>query len=67
MPQEDPAFYDSFLKNYKIPELLTLRWNISKWELYKTIQGEATKVDFEKTEEVSKARASPSQDKRNEN
>ncbi len=68
MPQEDPAFYDTFLKNYNIPELLTSRWNVSKWEWYKTIQGDASQVDVEKTEDhIPKAAVSPSQEKGNEN
>jgi hypothetical protein len=49
MPQKDPTFYDTFLKNYNIPELVTAPWSISKWDLYTTVNSEATKVEFDKT------------------
>jgi Tol biopolymer transport system component len=49
MPQKDPAFYETFLKNYNIPELVTAPWSVSKWDLYSTIHNEATKVAFDKS------------------
>jgi tricorn protease-like protein len=52
MPQKDPRFYDTFLKNFNIPELLTSRWSVSKWNLYKTIHGKATNVEFDTTVDV---------------
>jgi hypothetical protein len=53
MPQKDPVFYESFLKNYNIPELVTAPWNVYKWDLYKTINSEASKVKFDTTVEIN--------------
>ncbi len=52
MPQKDPLFYETFLKNYNIPELLKSKWSVSKWSLYKTIHKEAAKVEFDKSVNV---------------
>lgn len=52
MPQKDPAFYDTYLKNYNIPELLKSQWNVSRWKLYKTIHENAINVSFDSTVNV---------------
>jgi dipeptidyl aminopeptidase/acylaminoacyl peptidase len=47
LPQKDPDFYNTYLKNYNVPELVSERININKWELAKTVQGKAINAEFD--------------------
>jgi hypothetical protein len=44
MPQEDPEFYDTFLKNYNIPELVTSPVEPSPFDLRDLIMTDAIRV-----------------------
>ena len=47
LPQKDPAFYDSFLKTYSVPELITGPVKISQKKLAKAVRGkEKIEVDL---------------------
>jgi hypothetical protein len=47
MPQKDPAFYDSFLKTYSVPELITGPFRISHNELGRAARApETIEVDM---------------------
>ncbi len=52
LPQKDPEFYDTYLKNYNIPELVSDNITINKWELTKTVRGEATNAKFDPAVDV---------------
>ncbi len=47
LPQKDPEFYDSFLKNYNIPELITGAVEPSAFDIRDLIMTEAQPVDFD--------------------
>lgn len=47
LPQKDPLFYDSFLKNYNIPELVTGAVEPSPFELRDVIMKEAQPVKLD--------------------
>lgn len=47
LPQKDPEFYDSFLKNYNIPELITGAVEPSAFDIRDLIRTEAQPVDFD--------------------
>ncbi len=47
LPQKDPSFYDTFLKNYNIPELITAPWRTSWRDLYRVVRREARGVRFD--------------------
>jgi hypothetical protein len=52
LPQKDPDFYNTYLKNYNVPELVSERINIDKWELAKIVQGKAINVEFDPAVDV---------------
>ncbi|HET6558452.1 MAG TPA: hypothetical protein VFG54_14135 [Prolixibacteraceae bacterium] len=47
MPQEDPEFYHTFIKNYNIPELITGEVSVSPLELRDKIMEEAMPVTLD--------------------
>ena len=47
LPQKNPEFYSTYLKNYNVPELVSERININKWELTKTVRGKAINAEFD--------------------
>ena len=52
LPQKDPAFYETFLKNYNIPEMVSGPVDINRWELYKTANGGAVGALFDKDVDI---------------
>jgi tricorn protease-like protein len=44
LPQEDPNFYDSFIRNFNVPELIKAPIRIKPGELARTILTPATKI-----------------------
>jgi len=49
LPQEDPTFYDSFIRNYNVPELITDAVQIDHWELTRVARAAPRKVAFDET------------------
>ena len=47
LPQEDPYFYDTFLKSYNIPELIIGKIKSRQFNLTSYILGESTQADFD--------------------
>jgi hypothetical protein len=47
MPQEDPLFYDSFMKNYNRPELVTGKINLNPRQIRDLIYSPAKDVTFD--------------------
>lgn len=47
LPQKDPEFYDSFIKNYNIPELITGEVNVSALSMRDKILEEAMPVKLD--------------------
>ncbi|HOK50600.1 MAG TPA: hypothetical protein PLD12_11405 [Bacteroidales bacterium] len=48
LPAEDPHFYETFLRNYNVPELIKRPINISTLELIKTAHEKCQNVEFDK-------------------
>jgi hypothetical protein len=40
MPQKDPCFYDSFLKTYSVPELISTEVTVSHRNLARAVRGD---------------------------
>jgi hypothetical protein len=47
LPQKDPTFYDTFLKSYNVPELVTSKVNLNPRKLSELNEKNATHVTFE--------------------
>ena len=47
LPQKDPGFYNSFIKNYNIPELITTEVNVSALSMCDKILEEAMPVKLD--------------------
>jgi hypothetical protein len=47
LPQKDPEFYNTYLKNYNVPELVSERININKWKLTKAVRSKAVDATFD--------------------
>jgi hypothetical protein len=47
MPQEDPDFYNTFMKNYNRPELVTGEVKVNAIEMRDIVYGDPQSVDFE--------------------
>jgi hypothetical protein len=47
LPQKDPEFYQSFLKNYNVPEMVSNKVDLNKNELFKVVNREPTSVSFD--------------------
>ncbi|UCH13972.1 MAG: PD40 domain-containing protein [Bacteroidales bacterium] len=52
LPQKDPGFYNTFLKNYNVPEMVADRINVNKWELSKVVQGKAINAEFDQSVDI---------------
>jgi hypothetical protein len=52
MPQKDPRFYDSFLNNYNVPELVSGSVIKNRNKLLKAASGEPRPVKFDETVEL---------------
>ena len=46
LPQEDPAFYDTFVETYNVVELVKSRVNVSAFQLAQGMQQPATDAEF---------------------
>ena len=53
LPQKDPEFYNTYLKNYNIPELVSDRISINKWKLTKTVQQQAINTEFDRNVDIN--------------
>ena len=49
MPQKDPAFYDTFIMNYNVPELIKGPVKTSHWTLMKASTRPPVKANFDST------------------
>jgi WD40 repeat protein len=52
LPQEDPRFYDTFVKNYNVPELMTGAVSMDQWELLQVARGESIKAEFDEAVDI---------------
>jgi dipeptidyl aminopeptidase/acylaminoacyl peptidase len=52
LPQKDPDFYDTFLKNYNVPELVSGPVKINKWNLRKTVNSNAIDAEFDQNVDI---------------
>ncbi|MEO0292747.1 MAG: hypothetical protein ABIN61_00805 [candidate division WOR-3 bacterium] len=49
MPQKDPTFYDTYIKNYNVPELIKGPIKISHWKLLKVTKKTPLETMFDST------------------
>jgi hypothetical protein len=49
MPQKDPAFYDTYIINYNVPELIDGPVTVSHWELMKVAHKAPINANFDPT------------------
>ncbi len=47
MPQKDPEFYDTFIKNYNAPQMISGPVKLSRWQLMKTAHSTALQATFD--------------------
>jgi hypothetical protein len=59
LPQKDPAFYDTWLTNYNVPELITGPVTISKEELLRAILSENVSTEEPRKPKSAQEGASP--------
>jgi Tol biopolymer transport system component len=52
MPQENPTFYDTYIMNYNVPELIDGPVSISHWNLTQIAHKEPRKANFDSTVDV---------------
>jgi len=52
MPQKDPTFYDTYIMNYNVPELIDGPVTVSHWNLMETAHKEPVKARFDSTVNV---------------
>jgi hypothetical protein len=52
MPQKDPDFYDTFIKNYNVPELISGPVTASHWQLMRTAHKTPLQAVFDPTVDV---------------
>jgi hypothetical protein len=52
LPQKDPEFYSTYLKNYNVPELVSERIDVNKWKLTKTVRSKAINATFDPAVDV---------------
>jgi hypothetical protein len=53
LPQKDPDFYDTYLQNYNVPELVSGPVRINKWDLRKTVRARAIYAEFDKNVDIN--------------
>jgi len=49
LPQKDPRFYDTFIMNYNVPEIITGPVKVNHLKLVQTAHGDAKKAQFDST------------------
>jgi len=47
LPQKDPGFYDTYLMNYNVPEMVSGSFNFDKWDLTKAVRKKAINATFD--------------------
>ena len=47
LPQKNPRFYDTFIVNYNVPELISAPVKVDHWKLVQAARGEAIKAEFD--------------------
>jgi hypothetical protein len=52
LPQKDPAFYDTFVMNYNLPEMIDGPVKVSPWNLMQAAHKEPVKADFDQTVDI---------------
>ncbi|MBN2000970.1 PD40 domain-containing protein [candidate division KSB1 bacterium] len=52
LPQEDPQFYDTFIKNYNVPELITGPVTTEHWKLAQATLKEPMQASFDKSVDI---------------
>lgn len=52
LPQEDPTFYDTFIRNYNVPEMITDAVPVGHWDLMRAARGAPQKAEFDQTVDV---------------
>jgi hypothetical protein len=52
MPQKDPTFYDTYIMNYNVPELIDGPVKVSHWKLMQTAHEEPIQSKFDSTVNV---------------
>jgi hypothetical protein len=52
LPQKDPEFYDTFIMNYNVPELIAGSVDINRWQLFKAARGEFLQAKFDPAVDV---------------
>lgn len=52
LPQKDPSFYDTYIKNYNVPELIAGPVKVSPWKLTQAAHREPTQPNFDPTVDV---------------
>jgi hypothetical protein len=52
MPQKDPKFYDTFIKNYNVPELIDGPVEVNHWDLMQVAYKSSVSAQFDTTVNV---------------
>ena len=52
MPQENPTFYDTYIMNYNVPELIDGQVTVSHWNLTRAAHKKPGKANFDSTVDV---------------
>ena len=52
LPQEDPTFYDTFIRNYNVPELVRGAVDVDDWEFMRVARAAPRKVAFDPTVDI---------------
>jgi len=47
MPQQDPTFYDTYIKNYNMPELIDGPVTVSHWKLLQVAHKVPMQIEFD--------------------
>ncbi|OGC08367.1 hypothetical protein A2V82_02020 [candidate division KSB1 bacterium RBG_16_48_16] len=52
MPQKDPAFYDTFVMNYNLPEMIDGPVKVSHWKLMRVAHKSPLQAEFDQTVDI---------------
>jgi Tol biopolymer transport system component len=52
MPQKNPAFYNTYIMNYNVPELIDGPVSVSQWDLIRVAHKEPLKAKFDSTVDI---------------
>ena len=52
MPQKDPTFYDTYIMNYNVPELISGPVTVSHWKLMLEVHRAAMDAKFDPTVDI---------------